>query len=324
MPRMTYDLTVGVAAAPVEVSATPAPSSDGALATETGVDSVALPLGTAGTVGPETTAGRALANALRHSAKAHMLGAWAGTGEVRATLAAGRRSNGSVSSEQWSVFASRDIAAGEVVLAEEALGTGRCPDTHPMSAVAGKQTLAMMELARSLVLDHSLDTLAARLAPATHLDPLRQAIGSGGKEISIDIVAGDSDGLGKMFSDKVATALTKHPARLELVCALLHPLALDTALQLLLEATMRNAHLVHDPITSMAKGATAGIGVSSSLLNHSCVPSCKVSCIASTDGAMVTVQAVKALARDEELTIAYIGLNQDLEEDVDSDEEAEV
>lgn len=265
-------------------------------------------------VGPETTAARALANALRHSAKAHTLGAWAGTGEVRAILPAGRRPNGSVSSEQWSVFASRDIAAGEIVLAEEALGIGRCPDTHPMSAVACTQTLAMMELARSLVLDHSLDTLAARLAPATHLDPLRQAIGSGGKELSINVVAEGNDGPGKMFSEKVATALAKHPARLELVSALLHPLALNTALQLLLEATMRNAHLVHDPATSTATGVTAGIGVSSSLLNHSCVPNCKVSCVASPDGTMVTVQAAKAVKRDEELSITYIGLNQDLKD----------
>ena len=61
--------------------------------------------------------------------------------------------------------ASRDIAAGETVLDEEAVGTANCPATHPAAAMAGEQTLAAMELARSIVLEHALDTLAARLAP---------------------------------------------------------------------------------------------------------------------------------------------------------------
>lgn len=283
------------------------------------MDRVASPSGATGSVGPGTAAGRALANALRHSAKAHMLQAWASTSEVRATLAADANSvpNGYVPSEQWSVFASRDIAGGETVLVEEAVGTGRCPDTHPMGAVAGEQTLAMMELARSLILDQSLDTLAARLAPVTLLEPLRQAIGSSGKDICIDIVAGDNDGPAKMFSQKVTTALAKHSARLALVSALLHPLALDTALQLLLEAIMRNAHLVHDnTAASAATGAMAGIGVSSSLLNHSCVPNCKVSCVAGSDdlGTTVTVRTLKAVKKDEELSITYIGLNQALKD----------
>ena len=59
-----------------------------------------------------------------------------------------------------------------MVLDEEAVGIGTCPATHPMAAMAGEQTLAAMELARSIVLEHALDTLAARLAPVSvHTQP---------------------------------------------------------------------------------------------------------------------------------------------------------
>ena len=99
---------------------------------------------------PDAVAGRALGSALRHSAKAHILAAWGGSAELRATLAADASTVSGA--EQWSVFASRDITRGETVLDEEAIGTGSCPDTHPMAAMAGTQMLAMMELARSIVL----------------------------------------------------------------------------------------------------------------------------------------------------------------------------
>ena len=138
----------------------------------------------------------------------------------------------------------------------------------------------------------------------------------------------------------------KDPARQALVTALLHPLPLNTALGLLLEAVMRNAHLVKNSATprqvkapkvtlvgivSQVKGrsqrdsqvkwfvTSRGVlqGVSSSLMNHSCLPNCKVSAVAEAAAqgiTTVTVRALRDVAAGEELSITYIGLNQGVRE----------
>lgn len=97
-----------------------------------------------------------------------------------------------------------------------------------------------------------------------------------------------------MFSEQVGSALAKDPPREALVTALVHPLSLNTALGLLLEAVMRNAHLVKGSATPRQAGApkltVAGVGASSSLLNHSCVPNCKVSAV---EAGLITTVTVR-------------------------------